>query len=279
MAKKRELKVQDIAISWQTIEEEDYICLTDMVRNTEEPFMVIRNWMRNGGTLEFLGAWEELNNPNFKPAGFGRLMQEAVKNSFTISVSKWRNETNGVGLFSKAGRNGGTYAHRDIAFEFGAWVSPKFKLLLIREFQRLKADEARRMELEWNVQRFLTKRNYALQTEAVKQVLLPQSTYKADEQWIEYASEADILNGALFGMTAKQWRESHPEEVKSGDNIRDHATNIQLLVLSNLEAINAELIREGLAKEERYLRLQQAALFQLGIYYRDQQLIQKNLGE
>lgn len=158
-------------------------------------------------------------------------------------------------------------------------MSAEFKMYMITEFKRLKLEEADRKEIEWNVQRFLTKRNYTLQTEAVKQVLLPQSTYQTEDQWIEYASEADILNGALFGMTAKQWREAHMEEAKRGENIRDHATNIQLLVLSNLEAINAEFIRDGIPKEERYLRLQQAALFQLGIYYRDQQLINKKLGE
>lgn len=271
MAKKSKLLVQDIAIGWQTIEKEDYICLTDMVRNHEEPFMVIRNWMRNGGTLEFLGAWEEIYNPNFKPAGFGRLMKEAVKNSFTISVSKWIESTGGVGIFSKKGRYGGTYAHRDIAFEFGSWVDPKFKLLLIREFQRLKEEEASRERLEWNANRYLTKRNYALQTEAVKNNLLPQSANRSDagEEWLIYAGEADVLNMALFGTTAKAWRDSNPKEVKEGKNIRDLATTIELVVLSNMEAINAEFIKEGLTKEERYLRLCQTAKEQLRIFGRD----------
>ncbi|MCB0843684.1 MAG: KilA-N domain-containing protein [Bacteroidetes bacterium] len=269
MAKKKSLTVQNITINWQTINEEDYICLTDMVKNNDEPFMVIRNWMRNGGTLEFLGAWEELYNPDFKPAGFGRLMSEAAKNSFTISVSKWREQVNGIGLISKKGRGGGTYAHKDIAFEFGAWVSPKFKLLLIREFQRLKEQEASIQQLEWNANRFLTKRNYALHTDAIKNILLPQSTEPPEKDWLTYAGEADILNMALFGTTAKSWRENHLVEAKKGENIRDHATNIQLLVLSNLEAINSELIKEGLPKEDRFLRLAQSAREQLMIFMRD----------
>lgn len=276
MAKKKTIEVQDIVITWQVIEEEDYICITDMVRNEDRPEVVIQNWMRTSNTLTFLAAWEELNNPDFKHIEFDVLLADAGYNRFTMSVKKWRDRVNGIGLLAKKGRSGGTFAHKDIAFEFGTWISPKFKLLLIREFQRLKQAEADQEQLEWNVNRFLTKRNYGLQTQAIKTTILPVSDPE-EEDWISYAKEADILNFALFGVTAKQWRESNPDLAKKGDNIRDHATNIQLLVLSNLEAINAELIRETLSKDERFERLKQAAVFQLGIYYRDQALINKKL--
>lgn len=280
MAKRKEIKVQDITVSWQVINDEDYISLTDIARKyNEKTDVVLQSWMRNGSTVEFLGLWEQLQNPNFNPHGFAGIKNRVGFNNFYLSVKEWVKETNAIGIQARTGRYGGTFAHKDIVFEFASWIDVKFKLYLILEFQRLKEAEANQQQIEWNANRFLTKRNYSLQTEAVKQVLLPQSTYKTEDQWIEYASEADILNGALFGTTAKQWRESHPEEAKRGENIRDYATNIQLIVLSNLEAINAELIRDGIAKEERYLRLQQAALFQLGIYYRDQQLIDNTLGE
>lgn len=245
----------------------------------ERPEVPIQSWMKNAATLKFLELWERLNNPDFKHYQMAVIREELADNGRFISSRKWIEMTDAIGIISKRGRYGGTYAHEEIAFEFASWLSAEFKLYLITEFKRLKLEEANRMEVEWNVQRFLTKRNYTLQTEAVKQVLLPQSNYQEEQQWIEYASEADILNGALFGTTAKKWREAHPVEAKRGENIRDHATNIQLLVLSNLEAINAEMIRDGISKEERFHRLQQAALFQLGIYYRDQQLIDKTLGK
>ena len=273
MAKKKQLKVQDTVISWQIINDEDYISLTDMVRHEDRPEVIIQNWLRTAGTLTFLAAWEELSNPRFKHIEFDVLLRDAGYNNFTMSVKKWQERVDGIGLISKKGRGGGTFAHRDIAFEFGSWISPKFKLLLIREFQRLKAQEASIQQLEWNANRFLTKRNYALQTEAIKQNLLPLSK-EPDQDWLAYASEADVLNVALFGQNAKQWREAHPEEAKKGENIRDHATNIQLLVLSNLEAINSELIREAIPKEERFSRLREAALFQLNIFFRDKRMLE-----
>ncbi|MEZ4851540.1 MAG: KilA-N domain-containing protein [Bacteroidia bacterium] len=269
MTKKKSLTVQSIDISWQVINEEDYICITDMIRNQDRPEVIIQNWLRSASTLTFLAAWEELSNPNFKHIEFDVLLKDAGYNSFTMSVKKWQDRVNGIGLISKKGRGGGTYAHKDIAFEFGAWVSPKFKLLLIREFQRLKEQEASIQQLEWNANRFLTKRNYSLQTDAIKNIILPQSTEPPEKDWLTYAGEADILNMSLFGTTAKSWRENHPVEAKKGENIRDHATNIQLLVLSNLEAINSELIKEGLPKEDRFLRLAQSAREQLRIFMRD----------
>ncbi len=280
MAKKKKntLFVQETLVSWKKIDEQNYISLTDMARKfNERPEVPIQSWMKNASTMKFLELWERLHNANFKHYQMAVIREELADNGRFISAQKWIERTGAVGIISKRGRYGGTYGHEDIAFEFASWLSAEFKLYLIMEFKRLKQDEAERKELEWNVQRFITKRNYALQQEAVKQVLLPQSSYENDEQWLEYASEADVLNRALFGMTAKQWRDSHPEEVKQGENIRDYATNIQLLVLSNLEAINSELIRDVLSKDERYLRLQEAALFQLGIFYRDQQLIDKKL--
>lgn len=271
MAKGKKIKVQDAVINWQVIGEEDYICITDMIRNEERPEIIIQNWLRTASTLTFLAAWEELNNPDFKHIEFDVLLKDAGYNNFTMSVKKWRERVDGIGLVSKRGRYGGTFAHKDIAFEFGTWISPKFKLLLIREFQRLKQVESDQNQLEWNANRFLTKRNYALQTHAIKTILLPQTEPDQDD-WVTYASEADILNVALFSITASQWRHSNPEEAKKGENIRDHANNIQLLVLSNLEAINAELIREAIPKEERFHRLRDAAIYQLGIFYQDKQL-------
>ncbi|MEM6803229.1 MAG: KilA-N domain-containing protein [Bacteroidota bacterium] len=272
MAKNKHLTVNNVEITWQVINEQDYICLTDMVRSEERHEVIIQNWLRNTGTLTFLAAWEELNNPQFKYIEFDVLLAEAGYNRFTMSVKKWRERVDGIGLISKKGRNGGTYAYKDIAFEFGTWISPKFKLLLIREFQRLKKEEANQQQLEWNTNRFLTKRNYSLQTEAIKQNLLPLSTEPPEKDWITYANEADILNVALFGTTAKQWRAAHSKEAKQGENIRDYASNIQLLVLSNLGAINAELIRESLPKEQRFEKLQEAALFQLNIFNHDAQM-------
>ena len=275
--KKKQIKVEGVVINWQTIDEEEYICLTDMARkaNAERTEVPILSWLRNRNTVEFLGLWEELNNPNFNPHGFVRIKQEVGLNNFYLSPKKWMQETNAIGIMAKAGRYGGTFAHEDIALEFASWLDARFKLYFITEFKRLKSEEYRRQQLEWDANRFLTKRNYALQTEAVKQNLLPhQSSRELDEEWITYAEEADLLNVALFGMTAKQWRTKHPTEVKKGENIRDHATNIQLIVLSNLEAINSELIREAVSKEERFLRLQQAAVFQLGIFYRDRKMLE-----
>ena len=202
-----------------------------------------------GSTIEFLGAWEQIHNEeHFNVVEFHHIKAQFTENTFLMSVKKWIERTGAIGIIAKAGRYGGTYAHSDIAIMFANWLSPAFYVHLIKEFQRLKQAEASLQGLEWNANRFITKRNYALQTEAIKNVLLPQSVEPPEKDWLMYAGEADILNMALFGTTAKSWRENHPNEAKKGENIRDHATNIQLLVLSNLEAINSELIKEGLSK-------------------------------
>ena len=274
--KKKQLTVQDTIINWHTIDQGDYISLTDMANWDNDPNanVRIRNWLKRGNTVLFMEAWEHMHNPNFKYDQMVVLKAQLLQESYVLSPKRWIEATGAIGIFVKMGRYGGVFGHIDIALEFGSWLDPVFKLYLIKEFQRLKGEEANRKNLEWNANRFLTKRNYALQTEAIKRNLLPLSTEPPEREWLEYAGEADILNMALFGMTAKVWREKHPQEAKKGENIRDHATNIQLIVLSNLEALNAEWIRETLTKEERYERLKQAAVFQLGIFYRDRHLIE-----
>ena len=244
--------------------------MTDIARKfNERTDIVLQNWLRNPNTVEFLITWEELHNSDFNPMSLHGIKEEAGLGRFVFSVKQWVEDYNAKGIFAKAGRYGGTYAHQDIAFEFASYLSPTFKLYVFKEFQRLKDQEASTENLEWNANRFLTKRNYVLQTETIKNVLLPQSLDPPEKDWLLYAGEADILNMALFGTTAKVWRDKNPAEAKKGENIRDHATNIQLLVLSNLEAINSELIKEGLAKEERYSRLAQSARDQLKIFQRD----------
>lgn len=271
MAKKKSLKVKDTVINWQTIDQGDYISLTDMANWDNDPNanVRIRNWLKRGNTVLFMEAWEQMHNPDFKYDQMVVLKAKLIQESYVLSPKRWIEETNAIGIFVKMGRYGGVFGHIDIALEFGSWLDPVFKLYLIKEFQRLKSEEMSSQQLEWNANRFLTKRNYRLQTEAIKNNLLPSYDREPDKEWITYAEEADLLNVALFGITAKIWRERNPEKAKKGENIRDHANNIQLIVLSNLEAINSELIREAVSKEERFYRLQQAALFQLGIFYRD----------
>ena len=240
---------------------EDYISLTDIARNKnpEEPKDVVKNWMRTRTTIEFLGLWEQLNNPNFKGVEFDSFMYEAGSNSFTLSPSKWIETTGAIGIISKQGNNGGTFAHRDIAFEFASWVSSSFKLYLIKEFQRLKAEENDRLKLEWNLQRTLAKVNYHIHTAAIKENLIPKEISNRDASLV-YASEADALNMALFGKTAATWRKENPE---ADGNIRDHATLEQLVVLSNMESLNAVLIQQGVAQPERLLQLNRIAIQQL----------------
>ena len=252
-------KDTDIAVI-SAIGQDDYISLTDIARyRSDEPKDVIKNWLRSKATIEFLGLWEELNNPNFKGVEFDSFRNEAGANTFTLSPQKWIDATNAIGIISKSGRYGGTYAHKDIAFEFASWVSPEFKLYIIKDYQRLKSDEAHRLALDWNVKRLLSKANYKLHTEAIKQNLIPPEI-TADKQGFIYANEADVLNVALFGMTAAQWRKDNPE--LSG-NMRDHATIEQLLVLANLENANAMYIEEGKSKEERAILLNKLAISQL----------------
>jgi hypothetical protein len=245
----------------QVHEKQDYISLTDIARyrNTQEPFAVINNWMRSRSTIEFLGLWERLCNPDFKPLEFERFRNEAGSNYFVLSPQRWIESTHAIGITAKSGRYGGTFAHKDIAFEFASWISSEFKLYLIVEFQRLKDDENNRLQLEWNLQRTLAKINYRIHTDAIKETLMPPSITKAQASAV-YASEADLLNVALFGQTAKQWRDAHPD---AEGNIRDHAPLEQLVVLTNLESLNSVLIRQGLPQSERLMTLNGIAIAQM----------------
>jgi hypothetical protein len=255
------IEVKGAAISVVSQDEADYICLTDIARykNPENTDDIIRNWLRNRNTVEFLGIWEQLNNPDFKPVEFDGFRMQAGLNSFTLSPKQWIVKTGAIGIISKAGRYGGTYAHKDIAFEFASWVSVEFKLYLIKEFQRLKEDENRRLSLAWDLNRTLSRLNYRIHTDAIKEHLIPPEITPAQAK-ITYANEADILNVALFGQTAKQWRDSNP---KLEGNVRDHATVEQLLVLANIESMNAEFIHMGLEQGERLKRLNQIAIRQM----------------
>ena len=220
----------------------------------------MKKWLRNKNTIEFIGIWEEMNNPDFNSPEFGGIKNDAGLNRFTLSVKKWIEKTNAIGIIAKTGRyNSGTFAHRDIAFEFGSWLSPEFKLYLIKEFQRLKEDENDRLKLEWNLQRTLAKVNYHIHTDAIKENLIPKELDKSQVNFV-YATEADLLNVALFGKTAKQWREENPAP---RGNIRDESTIEQLVVLSNLESINAVLIHQGLSQSERLVQLNKIAISQM----------------
>ncbi len=255
---KKTIIVKETKISIIEKNEIDFISLTDMIKSFGDE-TVIYNWMRNRNTVEFLGIWELINNPEFKPIEFDRFRKEAGLNSFILSPKKWVETTNAIGIFSKSGRYGGTFAHKDIAFEFGSWLSPEFKLYLITEFQRLKDEESRTKSLEWNLQRTLTKVNYRIHTDAIKENLIPPELTKEQIKHI-YANEADLLNVAMFGKTAKQWRDENSD--KSG-NIRDYASIEQLVILSNMESINALLIRNGLEQGERLIQLNSVAKTQM----------------
>lgn len=261
MVKNTILSVQNLSIAIFKVGKEDFISLTDIARNKNpaEPKDVVKNWMRSRSTLEFLGLWEQLNNPDFKGVDFDSLLFEAGSNSFTLSPQKWIETTNAKGIISKSGRYGGTFAHKDIAFEFASWVNAGFKLYLIKEFQRLKEDENERLQLNWNLQRTLAKVNYRIHTDAIKENLIPKVLDKTQINFI-YANEADILNIALFGKTAKQWRDENPE---AKGNIRDEATIEQLVVLSNMESINAVFIGQELPQTERLIALNKMAISQM----------------
>jgi hypothetical protein len=253
--------VQETEITFIHKEIGEYISLTDIAkyRNPIEPFSIINNWMRSRSTIEFLGLWEKLNNPDFKPIEFDRFKSEAGSNYFVLSPQRWIESTNATGIISKSGRYGGTFAHTDIAFEFASWISSEFKLYLITEFKRLKQDENYRLQIDWNLQRTISKINYRIHTDAIKENLIPKEITKQQANFV-YANEADLLNVALFGITAKEWRDSNPD--KSG-NIRDYATLEQLVVLSNMEGINALLIQQGLAQSERLVQLNKVAITQM----------------
>lgn len=262
MAKNKPIKVQESTIMLSKHNGEDYVCITDMAKaktGDSRAADVIKNWIRTRTTLEFLGTWEKIYNPNFNVVEFDHFKSQAGLPSFVMSVSEWVGKTSATGIFSKAGRYGGTYAHRDIAFEFGSAISAEFKLYLIKEFQRLKEEENNRQKLEWNLQRTLAKINYSIHTDAIKERLIPPVLTSKHTSFI-YASEADMLNVALFGITASQWREKNP---KAKGNIRDDASLEQLVVLSNLESINAVLIRQGLSQSERLQQLNAIAITQM----------------
>ena len=251
--------VGNTEISIVSVNEKDYISLTDMVKNIENGLSLIEKWLRNKNTIEFLGIWEEMYNPDFNSLEFGGIRNEAGTNRFLLSVKQWIEKTKAVGIIAKTGRYGGTYAHKDIAFEFASWVSPQFKLYLIREYQRLKTEEQK--QLGWSAKRELAKINYHIHTSAVSHNLIPPKLTAAQKSFV-YADEADLLNVAMFGKTAKQWRDEHPD--LSG-NIRDHATINQLICLSNMENLNAVFINDGLTQSERLEKLNQIAISQMQI--------------
>ena len=258
---KRKINVKNTEIVLFQQNEVDYISLTDIAKykNAESPADVVKNWTRTKNTIEFLGLWERLNNPDFKPVEFDQFRNEAGSNSFVLSPQRWIEKTNAIGIISKSGRYGGTYAHKDIAFEFASWISAEFKLYLIKEFQRLKEEENERKSLGWDLRRNLAKINYKIHTDAIKENLIPPKIGKNQENMI-YANEADVLNVALFGLTAKDWRDKNPG--KDG-NIRDYSLVEQLVCLSNLESLNALFIKQGLAQKQRLQLLNNVAIDQM----------------
>ena len=261
MAKSKVINVQGREIALISDKVNDYISLTDIAKfkDPNHTDTIVQNWLRNRNTVELLGFWEVLHNPSFKPLEFEGFRKQAGLNSFVLTPKKWIETTNAIGLISKSGRYGGTFAHKDIAFEFASWISIEFKLYIIKEFQRLKADENDRLKLEWNLQRTLAKVNYRIHTDAIKENLIPTTLSKEKINFV-YADEADMLNMALFGITAKQWRDENP---KTEGNIRDDANIEQLVVLSNMESINAVLIHQGLSQSERLFQLNKIAITQM----------------
>ncbi len=251
-----------------TVVKDDYISLTDIAKykDTQEANEIIRNWLRNRNTIEFLGTWEKIYNDNFKPIEFDGFRKEAGLNSFTMSTKRWVEATGAIGLLSKSGRYGGTYAHKDIAFEFASWISVEFKLYLIKEFQRLKEDEQKL--LGWDIKRNLTKINYRIHTDAIKENLIPKQLTPKQVSFV-YANEADLLNVALFGMTAREWQESNPE---LNGNMRDYADVNQLVCLSNLESLNAHFITEKISQQERVEKLNTIAITQMNILMSDKSI-------
>lgn len=275
MSKNTSIYVKGVEINVSITNGNDYISLTDIAKskNSDDPRFVIQNWMKTRYTIEFLGFWELLNNPNFNRVYFDTFKNEAGSNSFVLTPQKWIENTNAIGIKSKSGRyGGGTFAHKDIAFEFASWISAEFKLYLIQEFQRLKDDENQRLNLDWSFQRTLSKINYTIHTDAIKENLIPKLLNKNQINLV-YSNEADLLNVALFGITAKIWREKSPS--LSG-NIRDYATLEQLVILSNLESLNAVLIQQGKSQKERLITLNSIAISQMNTLLNNIQI--KKLG-
>jgi hypothetical protein len=270
MSKNRTVNVLDKDIVFYRIDAEDYISITDIAKykNPDAPRDIIKNWMRNKNTIELLGLWERIHNPEFKQVEFDLFLSEAGYNHFVLSPQKWIESTNAIGMTSKSGRNGGTFAHADIALEFAAWVSVEVKFYLLKEFQRLKKAESK--QLDWSVKRNLTKINYRIHTDAIKEHLIPDELTK-DQINLVYATEADVLNMALFGKTAKQWRDENPDEK---GNIRDFANVSQLVCLANLETLNAHFIQDGLDQSERLAKLNQIAIQQMRLLVEDRSIKQ-----
>ena len=258
MAKNKTIEVQGKEIRIIADNETEFISITDMLKAKDGDFF-ISDWLRNRNTVEYLGIWESVYNPDFNYGEFAIIKSQAGLNSYKLSVKDWVEKTNAIGLKATTGRYGGTYAHPDIAFEFGMWISPQFKIYLIKEFQRLKADENNRLQLEWNLQRTISKINYRIHTDAIKENLIPKEITNHQSSLV-YANEADLLNVALFGITAKEWRDANKD--KKG-NIRDYCSLEQLVVLSNLESINALLIQQGLLQSDRLLQLNKVAITQM----------------
>ena len=263
MAKKQTINVEGTEVTLRQFDQQDYISLTDMANWDNDPNARsrIQSWLKNGSTVRFLELWERHNNPDFNYSQMDVIKMRISENAYILTAKRWIEETNAIGIQAKAGRYGGTYAHRDIAFEFATWLSPEFKFFLIREFQRLKAEEASRDKLDWSYRRFLSKVNYRLHTDAIKDHLLPKLEAIQGGPWLVYADEADLLNMAVFGQTAKEWREANPDLAKSG-NMRDHADLIQLNVLANLESLNSVMIEAGTSKEKRFEMLRKTAISQ-----------------
>jgi len=261
---KQKINVKGTEIVLFSKEKGDYISLTDIARykDSERSDYILQNWMRNRSTIEFIGLWEQIHNPNFNSIEFDGFKNEAGSNSFTLTPKKWITATNAIGVISKAGRYGGTYAHQDIAFEFASWISAEFKLYLLKEFQRLKQIEDEQKQLEWNVSRTLAKVNYLIHTDAIKENLIPENISESKRKFV-YADEADLLNIALFGKTAKEWREKYPD---LRGNIRDYATLEQLVVLSNMESYNSELIKMQIPSDKRLKRLNKIAIDQMKVF-------------
>lgn len=259
----KKIKVNDVLITWQQVNDEDYISLTDMANWDGDPNARtrIQSWLKNGNTVKFLELWERFHNPDFNYMQMDVIKLKLLENSYILTAKRWIEATKAIGIQAKAGRYGGTYAHRDIAFEFATWLSPEFKFYLIREFQRLKEEETRALEQGWDYRRFLTKVNYKLHTETIRDHIIPRLQVSPDKKWLVYADEADLLNMAVFGQTARQWREDNPEKARKG-NMRDFADIIQLNVLANLESLNAVLIEQGSSKESRFDLLAKTAISQ-----------------
>jgi len=265
MAKKKTIEVNGAEIRILLGKEEDYMSLTDITKNFPDGKFLVPRWLRNRDTLSFLGTWEKIHNPNFRVAEFDNLYQQSGLNQFSLSITRWVDITGAIGVSVKRGKGATIFAHRDIALGFCYWLSPPFQLYLIKEFQKLKAIEAEEQKktLDWSIKRIISKVNYKIQTEAIKQKLIPSKIYnRPKKEGVVYASEADLLNVALFGMTAREWRSQYP---KKKGNMRDHASNEQLLVLANLESHNAQFIKEGLRKDERLIKLNEIAIYQMQI--------------